>query len=117
MGLYILPGFVTVNFSWKGSLIPSPTLNVEDHGLYFICPKTFDLPLVVLPRTYTPTSIALKVIAAHDKTVVLEEALLHLVILTIFDEVQYEVLHHSNFSCFMLIPIFWVQIFSSKPLP
>jgi hypothetical protein len=79
MGLGLLHGFVTVNFSEVGSLAQRPIPNLEDQkdtssGPY---PLT-SLAEVALPGAYAPASIALRVIGAgkpslHDKAVVLEE--------------------------------------------
>jgi hypothetical protein len=79
VGIGLLHGFVTVNFSMAGSLAPHPILNLEDHVLQFVWAPSFYLSDVgVLLGAYAPASIALRVIEArktplHDKEVVLKE--------------------------------------------
>jgi hypothetical protein len=60
------------------SLAPRSILNLDDHGLQFICTLRFDLSGVALLGAYDPASISLRVIGSHkpplhDKAVVLEE--------------------------------------------
>jgi hypothetical protein len=43
VGLGLLHGVVTVNFSGVGSLVPRPALKLEDQGLHFVCPPPLDL--------------------------------------------------------------------------
>jgi hypothetical protein len=38
VGLYLLHGFVTEDFSRVGLLAPHPTRNLEDQGLHFVWP-------------------------------------------------------------------------------
>lgn len=76
--LGLIRGFVTVNCSGVGSLVPPPNPNLKDQGLPFVWPLPFDLSGICgLPRAYALTSIALRVIGAgkllHDKAVVLEK--------------------------------------------
>lgn len=77
--LGLIRGFVTVNSSGVGLLVPPPKPNLEDQGLPFFWPLPFDLSSIGgLPGAYAPTSIALRATGArkhlHDKAVVLEEA-------------------------------------------
>jgi hypothetical protein len=79
VGLGLLHGFVTVNFSGMWSLAPRPTLNLEDQELHFVWPLPFHLSGMGGPtRSYASASIALRVSGArkpplHDKAVVVEE--------------------------------------------
>jgi hypothetical protein len=79
MGLGLLCGLGTVNFSRVGSLVARPTLNLEDQELHFIWLLPFDLSgMVSLPGAYAPASIALQVIEVrspplHNEAVVLKE--------------------------------------------
>jgi hypothetical protein len=43
LGLGLLRGFVTVDFSGVGLLAPRPTPNLEDQGLHFVWSLPFDL--------------------------------------------------------------------------
>jgi hypothetical protein len=82
MGLGLLCGFGTENFSRVKSLAACPTPNLEDQGLHFIWPLPFVLfdlsGMVSVPGAYDPASTVLQVIGVRrpplqNKAVVLKE--------------------------------------------
>jgi hypothetical protein len=83
---------------------PSWFLNIilEDQGLHFVWPLTFDL--VALPGAYSPTSIALRTVGARRpplniKVVVLEETLYILLHLFLYCYFSFLFLLYLNFPC------------------
>jgi hypothetical protein len=79
VGLGLLHGFATVNFSGVGLLMTPPTPNFKDQGLHFVWPLLFDSCDMGGPtRILRSASTALRVTGAlkpplHCKAVILEQ--------------------------------------------
>jgi hypothetical protein len=78
VGLGLVRGYVTVDFSGVGSLAPHPTPNLRTRDYTFSGPYPSTCLVWVAPEPFVPASIPLRVTGArkpplHDKAVVLEE--------------------------------------------